>query len=261
MPRGIRCGNPVRILSVALLTLLFAGGASVWAQGLDFKVPEFYFNNNNTQFDSGTTPYAEINNFQRSLYPGLRARLFWKDEVDRRAHTVAARGPDGPDRCYIFNAIVLRIRTTVSRIYLDGIPRTGGEWIVIFETGQWTKGPIKLSSRAVDEYFRRGFRFSTEEPKEVWNPLILVAVLFPQHFAQKAAEQQKREEERQKHQTAAQEEALARLADDPQCVWFRTASRNFLVAEKKPCGGCSPEETQRAEIAAQWVSQVMVWVR
>jgi hypothetical protein len=77
--------------AIAALLVLAAAGSSA-AQDLDFKVPEFDFLNGGKTFDAGTIPYAEIGNFQRSLYPNLQARLFWEDEVVRRPHSVAAKG-------------------------------------------------------------------------------------------------------------------------------------------------------------------------
>jgi hypothetical protein len=91
--------------------------------------------------------------------------------------------------------------------------------------------------------------------------LAIVALITPQRVAQKAEARQRQLEKEQAQRQAAAATALTQVAEDPQCVWFQTTKKRFLVAEKRLCGGCSPDQPQGTEIAAQWLSQVMTWVR
>jgi hypothetical protein len=142
------------------------------------------------------------------------------------------------------------------------MPRIAGSWVVVFESGRWTKGPIKISSRAVDEYFRRGFRFSTESPKESWNPLDIVAALLPRRAIRQATVRQRQANEKAERQRVAQEAAVEKLVEDPQCVWFRETNKKFMVAERRPCGGCAPPEAAPSGGVMQWATLMALgWMR
>ena len=244
MRKAMRYDAPARGLVIAMLTLLLAGAGEARAQNLSFTVPDLDFINDGDTFSDGD-PYVEINDFQRSRYPGLRARLFWgtKEELPLRPYQVVdVQGPGGAaDRCYIYDSTLLRLDFTSTEIYLRGVPSNGSRWVVVFEHGPWKNGPIKLSSSAVKEYFQRGFEFAVRRTeRRPWNPLSSALNIFRPQPSQTAGHfsGQTQRERNAEQRIAARRAAVAQEARAPVCVWFRRTEGRFLIAEQKPCA-CS----------------------
>jgi hypothetical protein len=141
------------------------------------------------------------------------------------------------------------------------MPPVGGAWIVVFETGGWGDGPIKLSQRAVGEYFSRGFRFRTESAKKKWNPFEIFIMILPARITSQNAEARREAERRERALLAAQDAAaLERVKDDPLCVWFRRGDQeHFDIAEKRRCGGCPETALEASERTYKRIAWTLWW--
>src|SRR5829696_9586570 len=73
------------------------------------------------------------------------------------------------DRCYIYDSACRKVRQVGSSFDLGWVPWRGTPetWVVVFETGEWRNGYIKIAEPAVRDYFNRGFEFTVEGPSQI----------------------------------------------------------------------------------------------
>lgn len=217
--------------------------AAALAQGLDVQIPRFeVLDPQGRTIPVDQSIVVHIKGFIPAEHAGLRARFFRgeKASLPRMPHDRIRVGRSADDQCFIYNTWeaehVDLSDTGVDVGLLPTTSRVGQHWVVVFEEGEWKHGLIKISSRAVADYFKSGYEFvvvNSVERRTLGERLADIRDGFFSVFTSPG---------RSETRTAAATLPSAAPAprSDELCIHFKSQTDKTLVAEGKPCAPFAP---------------------
>jgi hypothetical protein len=247
-----RKSRPATVLSLMTLLSLWPPGL-VRGEEIHFQVPKLDFQGEHTSFSRGDSLYIKIRNFDSSKYPNLRARLFWgtkKGIPDHYYRVIEKVGLSG-DRCFIYDSRLLPLHATREGVNLGALPPSGN-WVVVFEDGDWGNGAIKISEAAVGDYFKHGYEFSVEPPPEPRSPAFLGILAKVLHVSSG------NEVGAAAPTSAKQDPSLNSIelaaTNKVACVRFRNVKDATLIAEAGRCPGCQDPDSEKNLIVSWFIN-------
>ena len=167
MPKRSVC-LPIRPALLASTWLLVAACQLMAATKVIIPQLDFIEGDGGALFASNDEIIVKVRNFDQTMFPNLRGRLYRgtaEELIMRPQMTVSG--------CSLYDPDLLELRFSGSDIHIGrGSTVTkgvAGNWVVVFEQGDWPQGPVKIETDAVRAYFEHGFRFQVTAPSESYS--------------------------------------------------------------------------------------------